>query len=327
MPSGDPGGVMLLSIEPDGPVPIYQQIRDRIVEAIARGRQPAGSAPPSTRQLAVDLAVTFPTVNKGYALLRQEGLLRLGRKSGAVVRRDAGSGPPDPGWAQDWAGRLRTLLAEAAAQGMPATGIVRGCQAAMADFDFPAAAAEAGDRGRRHPPGCPGCHGGLRLPRRGGGGGEPKGNPAMSAGGLSAVSPVLVVGALTCLAPAASRPTVQFGVRVPRERAGAPVIRRERRAYYWRTAAIGVCCTVAAATVTVQGYGSWWLPRIILLPELAADLGCFWVARRKIAAVKNADEWFAGLRQTIVSDTSWRTDPPRFPVRWLIPALAVMAAT
>ena len=91
---------MLLSIEPDGPVPIYQQIRDRIVEAIADGRLPAGSALPSTRQLAVDLGVNFHTVNKAYDLLRQEGLLRLGRKSGAVVRRDAGSGPPDPGWAR-----------------------------------------------------------------------------------------------------------------------------------------------------------------------------------------------------------------------------------
>ena len=132
---------MLLSIEPDGPVPIYQQIRDRIVEAIAGGRQPAGSALPSTRQLAIDLGVNFHTVNKGYDLLRQEGLLRLGRKSGAVVRRDAGSGPPDPGWAQDWAGRLRTLLAEATAQGMPATDIIRECLAALADFAFPAAAA------------------------------------------------------------------------------------------------------------------------------------------------------------------------------------------
>ena len=147
----------------------------------------------------------------------------------------------------------------------------------------------------------------------------------MSAGPLAAVSPVLVVGVLMCSAPAASRPTLQFGVRVPRERAGALVIRRERRAYYWRTAAIAVCCTVAA--VAVQGHGSWWLSRIILLPELAAGLGCFWVARRKIAAVKSADNWFAGLRQTIATDTSWRTDPPRFPVRWLIPALAVMAAT
>jgi len=142
---------MLLSIEPDGPVPIYQQIRDRIVEAIARGRQPAGSALPSTRQLAVDLGVNFHTVNKGYDLLRQEGLLRLGRKSGAVVRRDAGIGPPDPGWVQDWAGRLRTLLAEAAAHGMPAADIARGCQAAMADFAYPAAATEAGN-GNAGPP-------------------------------------------------------------------------------------------------------------------------------------------------------------------------------
>jgi uncharacterized membrane protein len=147
----------------------------------------------------------------------------------------------------------------------------------------------------------------------------------MSAGSLAAVSPVPVVGALMCVMPAVTRPTLQFGVRVPPERAGAPVIGRERRAYYWRTAAIGVCCTAAA--VTVQGHGPSWLTRIILLPELAAGLGCFWVARRKIAAVKNADNWFAGLRQTIVADTTWRTDPPRFPVRWLIPALAVMAAT
>src|ERR1035438_5843646 len=112
MPSGDLGGVMLLSIEPDGPVPIYQQIRDRIVEAIARGRQPAGAALPPIRQLAVDLGVNFHTVNKGYDLLRQEGLLRLGRKSGAVVRRDACCGPPDPAWAPDSSGRLPTPPAD-----------------------------------------------------------------------------------------------------------------------------------------------------------------------------------------------------------------------
>jgi uncharacterized membrane protein len=125
--------------------------------------------------------------------------------------------------------------------------------------------------------------------------------------------------------PAVTRPTLQFGIRVPRERAGAPVIGRERRAYYWRTAAIAVCCTLVA--VTVQGHWPPWLTRIILVPELAADFGCFWVARHKIAAAKEAGDWFAGLRQTVVADTTWRTDPPRFPVRWLIPALAVVAAT
>jgi uncharacterized membrane protein len=147
----------------------------------------------------------------------------------------------------------------------------------------------------------------------------------MSGGSLAGVFPVLTVGALMCSMPAVTRPTLQFGIRVPRERVGAPVIRRERRAYYWRTAAIGVCCTAVA--VATMGYGSWWLSKIILLLELAAGLTCLWVARRKIAAVKNADDWFAGLRQTVVTDTSWRTDPPRFPVRWLVPALAVIAAT
>src|SRR2546429_9714557 len=129
---------MLLSIEPDGPVPIYQQIRDRIVEAIARGRQPAGSALPPIRQLAVDLGVNFHTVNKGYDLLRQEGLLRLGRKSGAGVRRDAGSGPPDPDWAPGWAGPVRTPLAEAAAPGRPGRGNVPGWPAALGGFALPA---------------------------------------------------------------------------------------------------------------------------------------------------------------------------------------------
>jgi uncharacterized membrane protein len=148
----------------------------------------------------------------------------------------------------------------------------------------------------------------------------------MSAGSsLTADFTVPLFGALLCVTPAITRPTVQFGVRVPGERAGTTVIRRERRVYYGRTAAIAVGCTVAA--VLLQGHGSWWLTRIILLLEVAADLSCFWIARKKITAAKNAGDWFAGLRQTVVADTSWRTDPPRFPVLWLMPALAVVAAT
>lgn len=145
---------MLLSIDPDGSVParqqigdsivpIYQQIRNRIVEAIAAGELPAGSGLPSTRQLAVGLGINFHTVNKAYHLLRREGLLRIGRKAGAVVHRDAAGGPPRPGWEQDWAGRLRTLLAEAAAQGLPADGIIWHCQDVVTQFAFPAGLAGA----------------------------------------------------------------------------------------------------------------------------------------------------------------------------------------
>ena len=147
----------------------------------------------------------------------------------------------------------------------------------------------------------------------------------MSAAGAVADVTVPFFAAVLCIMPAVTRPTVPFGVRVPGERADATVIRRERRAYFWRTAAIGAGCTVAA--VLVPGHGSWWVARLILLLELAADLGCFLIARKKITAVKSAERWFAGHRQTVATDTSWRTDPPRFPVRWVLPAVMVIAAT
>lgn len=125
-----PGGVVLLSIEPDGPVPIYQQIRDRIVEAIAGGRQPAGSALPSTRQLAVDLGVNFHTVNKAYDLLRQQGLIRLNRKTGAVVTSTLADSP----FRAEWTARARTLLAEAVAKGLPADGVLKTCESVLNSF-------------------------------------------------------------------------------------------------------------------------------------------------------------------------------------------------
>ncbi|MGH3166506.1 MAG: DUF5808 domain-containing protein [Trebonia sp.] len=136
---------------------------------------------------------------------------------------------------------------------------------------------------------------------------------------------VPLFGILMCTVPAVTRPTLQFGVRVPPARAGAAVIRRQRRAYYWRSAVVVIGCTAAA--ITLRGSGPWWLPRTILLLEMIADAACFGLARRRIIAVKTAEGWFAGVRQTVVADTSWRTRPQRFPVRWLVPAIAVLAAT
>ena len=136
----------------------------------------------------------------------------------------------------------------------------------------------------------------------------------MSAASLAGILPVLIVGTAICSAPAVSRPTLPFGVRVPRARAGAPVIKRERRAYYWRTAAIGLCCTAVA--VAIAGHGSWWLTRIILVPEMAAGFCCFRIAQRKIAAVKNKDEWFAGLRLTVVTTPAGARSAPPSAACW-----------
>jgi hypothetical protein len=79
------------------------------------------------------------------------------------------------------------------------------------------------------------------------------------------------------------------------------------------TAALGACCPAAA--FLLPSSAPCWLPRLILLLELAADRGCQQLARRQIIAVKQAEQWFAGRRQSVVADTGWRADPPRFPVR------------
>lgn len=125
---------MILTLEPDGEVALYQQLRDRIVEAIASGALRTGDSLPATRQLAADLGINMHTVNKAYDLLRQEGLVRLGRRTGAVVLRDPGTGPAAPAAADDWEVRAHTLLAEAVAKGIPPAEVLERCQSILAGF-------------------------------------------------------------------------------------------------------------------------------------------------------------------------------------------------
>ncbi|RSM50698.1 GntR family transcriptional regulator [Amycolatopsis balhimycina DSM 5908] len=122
---------MLISLDLSGDVPIYQQLRDRIVEGIAAGTLADGESLPSTRQLAADFGINFHTVNKAYDLLRQQGFVRLNRKSGAVV----GPTPADDAFAAGWSGRARTVLAEAVAKGLPAAEVLATCRALLGDFE------------------------------------------------------------------------------------------------------------------------------------------------------------------------------------------------
>jgi DNA-binding transcriptional MocR family regulator len=68
--------------------------------------------------------VNFHTVNKAYDQLRAEGLLRLNRRSGAVIVRDSGSGPPLDGVAEAWSTR-RALPAIAVTLATVVVGVAR----------------------------------------------------------------------------------------------------------------------------------------------------------------------------------------------------------
>lgn len=76
---------MLIKIDFNSPEAIYIQLRNQIVMEIAQDRLKDGDSLPSVRNMASILGVNMHTVNKAYAILREEGYLKLDRRKGAVV--------------------------------------------------------------------------------------------------------------------------------------------------------------------------------------------------------------------------------------------------
>lgn len=76
---------MLIEIDFNSEDAIYLQLRNQIVLMIARRELQNGEVLPSVRQLAAEIGVNMHTVNKAYAMLKQEGYLQLDRRHGAVV--------------------------------------------------------------------------------------------------------------------------------------------------------------------------------------------------------------------------------------------------
>ena len=64
---------MIISINEMSEIPIYQQIRNQIVQGISDGRLSPGEQLPTVRGLAEEIGINSMTVNKAYSLLKQEG--------------------------------------------------------------------------------------------------------------------------------------------------------------------------------------------------------------------------------------------------------------
>ena len=85
---------MLLRLDFSNGIPIYQQIRNQIVTAIAAGELSPGEKLPTIRALAEETGVNMMTVSKAYQLLKAEGYITTGRRDGAMVRLPEGRVPP-----------------------------------------------------------------------------------------------------------------------------------------------------------------------------------------------------------------------------------------
>lgn len=76
---------MIITIDRMNQTPMYQQLRNQVVRAIATGEVVPGDQLPSVRALARDLGINLHTVNKAYAILRDEGYVLMRGRAGAVV--------------------------------------------------------------------------------------------------------------------------------------------------------------------------------------------------------------------------------------------------
>lgn len=75
----------ILDIDFNSEEAIYVQLCNQIILGIATSQIHDGDILPSVRQLAELIGINMHTVNKAYSVLRQEGIVSIDRRKGAVV--------------------------------------------------------------------------------------------------------------------------------------------------------------------------------------------------------------------------------------------------
>lgn len=79
---------MYIKIDFNSGEAIYIQLCNQIIMGIATNQIREGDTLPSVRQLAETIGINMHTVNKAYAILKQEGYLTLDRRRGAMIVLD-----------------------------------------------------------------------------------------------------------------------------------------------------------------------------------------------------------------------------------------------
>ncbi|WP_439386121.1 GntR family transcriptional regulator [Amycolatopsis lexingtonensis] len=76
---------MFVRIDPSSTVPLFEQVAASLRRSLADGSPAPGEQLPPARELAASLEINVHTVLRAYAVLRDEGLIDLRRRRGAVV--------------------------------------------------------------------------------------------------------------------------------------------------------------------------------------------------------------------------------------------------
>lgn len=77
---------MRIRIDPDNPIPIYQQIANAIKHLVATGALRPGEQLPTVRELAADLRINPNTVARAYDQLNADNVISTQQGRGTFVR-------------------------------------------------------------------------------------------------------------------------------------------------------------------------------------------------------------------------------------------------
>lgn len=81
--------IELYNIDSNSDEAIYMQLRNQIILGIAQSYLQEGDILPSVRRMAEVIGINMHTVNKAYTVLRNEGILTIDRRKGAVISINA----------------------------------------------------------------------------------------------------------------------------------------------------------------------------------------------------------------------------------------------
>jgi GntR family transcriptional regulator len=82
-----------LFVDDESPVPVYAQLSEQLLGAVARGDLRLGEQLPSVRDVAAVLGVNANTVNRAYAELERIGVVETRRGRGTFLATRGGRRP------------------------------------------------------------------------------------------------------------------------------------------------------------------------------------------------------------------------------------------
>ena len=108
---------MFIRLDMASEKPIYIQLKEQIIEGIARKELKPGDDLPSVRALASDIGINLHTVNKVYQQLKQEEYIQIHRSRGVIINPN-GFAKADDVYLANLKEALRPLIAEAICHGL-----------------------------------------------------------------------------------------------------------------------------------------------------------------------------------------------------------------